>query len=199
MNMNIDLSQFDDLELNNIAQWPKAAKVLLAVVMVCFVSYAVYYILVSDKISELEREIAKESKLKSEYQKKYFKSANLELFIEQMEEAEELFAKQVKRLPESNETPGLLDDITYVGTTSRLEFQELDWQPEVELEIYVELPIEMQVTGSYHDFGEFSSKISGLPRIVTLHDFTITSSGKAKDNDMTLKLQAKTYKYKEGK
>ena len=121
------MSQFDNLDLNNIGQWPKAAKIILAVVLVAFVSYFVYYLLVSDKIIELEKEAVLETKLKTDYQAKYFVAANLELFREQMEEAEELFAKQVKRLPESHETPGLLDDITFVGTTSRLDFVKLNW------------------------------------------------------------------------
>lgn len=193
------MSQFDNLDLNNIGQWPKAAKIILAVVMVVFVSYFVYYVLVSDKITELDRVIAEESKLKTDYQAKYFVAANLELFREQMEEAEEMFAKQVKRLPESHETPGLLDDITFVGTTSRLDFKKLNWQEEIKREFYTELPIEVQVSGSYHDFGEFVSKISGLPRIVTLHDFAIVGDMKGSDNSLTLKLQAKTYKYRESK
>lgn len=197
--MNIDMSQFDDLDFNNLGQWPKAAKVMLSVVVVCFVSYFVYYLLVSDKITELESEVAKEVQLKRDYAAKYMKSANLELFKEQMEEAEELFSNQVKRLPESHETPGLLDDITFVGTTSRLEFNKLNWQPEIEEDIYLELPIEVQVSGAYHDFGEFVSKISGLPRIVTLHDFNVIGDIKGSEGYLTLKLQAKTYKYKEGK
>lgn len=193
------MSQFDNLDLNNIGQWPKAAKIILAVVLVAFVSYFVYYLLVSDKIIELDKEAVLETKLKTDYQAKYFVAANLELFREQMEEAEELFAKQVKRLPESHETPGLLDDITFVGTTSRLDFVKLNWQPEIQQEFYVELPIEVQVRGSYHDFGEFVSKISGLPRIVTLHDFTINANPKGSEGSLNLTLQAKTYKYRESK
>ncbi len=193
------MSQFDNLDLNNIGQWPRIAKTMLAVVLVAFVSYFVYYLLVSDKIVELDRIVAEESKLKTDYQAKYYVAANLELFREQMEEAEEMFSKQIKRLPESHETPGLLDDITYVGTTSRLDFLKLNWQAEIQKEFYLELPIEVIVNGAYHDFGEFVSKISGLPRIVTLHDFVIVGDLSGGENSLTLKLQAKTYKYREAK
>ncbi|WP_371187234.1 type 4a pilus biogenesis protein PilO [Thalassotalea maritima] len=196
--MNIDLNELNDLDLNNIGQWPKTAKIILSVVLVLFIGYVAYFILVSDKITELDREIAQEQKLKSDYEAKYFVSANLELFRDQMEEAEEMFANQIKRLPESHETPGLLDDITFVGTTSRLDFKKLNWQPEIQQKFYVELPIEVQVSGTYHDFGEFVSKISGLPRIVTLHDFSITNANKkGNEGSLTLTLQAKTYKYRE--
>ncbi|MDN3652854.1 type 4a pilus biogenesis protein PilO [Thalassotalea ponticola] len=194
---NIDLSELNDLDLNNIGQWPALAKGILAIVLVVFVSYFVYYLMVSDKITTLEQEVAREQKLKTDFEAKYYVSANLELFREQMEEAEELFSNQIKRLPESHETPGLLDDITFVGTTSGLDFKKLNWQPEIQQEFYVELPIKVQVVGSYHDFGEFVSKISGLPRIVTLHDFSIVNETAGKDDKLTLTLQAKTYRYRE--
>ena len=85
---------------------------------------------------------------------------------------------------------GLLDDITYVGTASGLTFELLNWQQEVPKEFYTELPIEMEVSGGYHNFGEFVSKVADLPRIVTLHDFDI----KREAGGLSLKLQAKTYR-----
>jgi type IV pilus assembly protein PilO len=134
--------------------------------------------------------------LKSQYQAKYHAVANLELFEQQMKEAEALFANQLRRLPESHETPGLLDDITFVGTTSGLKFVKLNWQPEITREIYIELPIDIEVVGSYHEFGNFVSKIAGLPRIVTLHDFDVNMK-KTANGLLSLKLQAKTYRYRE--
>ena len=82
----------------------------------------------------------------------------------------------LKSLPTSNETPGLLDDITYVGTSAGLTFKLLNWQPEIPKEFYTELPIQIEVTGSYHEFGDFVSNIANLPRIVTLHDFEVAEA-----------------------
>jgi type IV pilus assembly protein PilO len=152
--------------------------------------------MISDQIKQLERVTAQELTLKQEYQAKYHVAANLEVFEQQMIEAEAMFAKQLKSLPESHETPGLLDDITFVGTTTGLDFVKLNWQPEIEQEIYVELPIDIEVLGSYHEFGEFVSRIAGLPRIVTLHNFDINLQKQA-SGGLTLKLQAKTYRYRE--
>lgn len=194
--MNIDMSQFDNLELDNIGQWPKAAKTVLAIFIAIVVLGLGYYLMISDNIGLLEKVQAEEETLKQQYQAKYHVAANLELFQAQMIEAEELFANQLKSLPESHETPGLLDDITFVGTTSGLNFVKLNWQPEITKEIYIELPIDIEVIGSYHDFGHFVSKIAGLPRIVTLHDFNIDIADKSGDS-LHLKLQAKTYRYRE--
>jgi type IV pilus assembly protein PilO len=194
--VNIDFSQFDDLDLDNIAHWPPIAKGVFAAFIAIVVLGLGYIGLISDKIELLNRIAQEEVTLKQQYQVKYHVAANLELFEQQMIEAEAMFAKQLKSLPESHETPGLLDDITFVGTTSGLNFVKLNWQPEVEQEIYIELPIDMKVIGTYHDFGHFVSKIAGLPRIVTLHNFTIDLDPQA-DKQLNLTLQAKTYRYKE--
>jgi type IV pilus assembly protein PilO len=198
--MNFDLSefmeQFDGLELDNIGQWPKAAKIVLSIFLVTMVLGLGYVLIISDQIEQLERVTAEEITFKQQYQAKYHIAANLELFEQQMIEAEAMFAKQLKSLPESHETPGLLDDITFVGTTTGLDFVKLNWQSEIEQEIYIELPIDIEVLGSYHEFGQFVSRIAGLSRIVTLHDFDI-SLLKQSSGDLKLKLQAKTYRYRE--
>jgi type IV pilus assembly protein PilO len=81
-----------------------------------------------------------------------------------------------------------------VGTTSGLTFIQINWLPELENEFYTELPIQIEVLGDYHEFGQFVSKVAELPRIVTLHDFTITE---AEDKKLRLNVIAKTYRYKE--
>jgi len=194
--VKFDKSQFENLELENIGQWPPAAKLVLTVFLAIMVMFLGYTAMVSSKIELLERVKAEEVTLKQSYKAKYHVAANLELFRAQMVEAEEIFAIQLRSLPNSHETPGLLDDITFIGTTSGLEFVKLEWQPEISKEIYIELPIDIEVNGSYHSFGNFVSEIAGLPRIVTLHDFNIDIVQSSKDV-LNLKLKAKTYRYQE--
>jgi type IV pilus assembly protein PilO len=66
----------------------------------------------------------------------------------------------------------------------------LNWQREIPKEFYSELPIEMEVFGGYHNFGQFASEIAGLPRIVSVHDFEVTQEG----STLKLRVQAKTYR-----
>ena len=193
--MKLDFSQFEGLELDNLAEWPPLAKGVFIVFIAIVVMGLGFVLLIQDKLTTLDRVVAEEVTLKQQYQAKYHVAANLELFQQQMEEAEALFANQLKSLPESHETPGLLDDITFVGTTSGLNFAKLNWQPEITQEIYTELPIDIKVIGTYHEFGNFVSKIAGLPRIVTLHNFDI--KWQQNSDELILQLQAKTYKYRE--
>jgi type IV pilus assembly protein PilO len=131
-----------------------------------------------------------ETELRSTFEAKYRIAVNLQAYQEQLDRIKEDFSSMLKSLPTSNETPGLLDDVTYVGTDAGLSFKLLNWQQEIPKEFYTELPIQIEVSGNYHEFGQFASNVANLPRIVTLHDFEISSN----QDQLVLSMQAKTYR-----
>jgi len=184
------LKDINDLDFEQVATWPFEVKSLVAVFVVVIGLVGGYYFLVKDKLPILEVAQSQELKLKQTYQGKYRIAVNLAAYEEQLARLQRDFSSMLKSLPTSNETPGLLDDITLVGTSAGLTFRLLNWQREIPKEFYSELPIEMEVFGGYHNFGQFASEIAGLPRIVTVHDFEVTQEG----NTLKLKVQAKTYR-----
>ncbi|AGH47136.1 type IV pilus inner membrane component PilO [Paraglaciecola psychrophila] len=184
------LKEINDLDFEQVATWPFEVKSLVAMFVVIISLVGGYYFLVKDKLPILEVAQNKEKKLKQVYQGKYRIAVNLEAYEQQLGRLKSDFSSMLKSLPTSNETPGLLDDITLVGTSAGLTFRLLNWQREIPKEFYSELPIEMEVFGGYHNFGQFASEIAGLPRIVTVHDFEVTQEG----NTLKLRVQAKTYR-----
>lgn len=184
------LKEINDLDPEQIAVWPFEVKTVVAVFVAVLSLVGGYYALVQSKLPILEEAQNKESELKQNYQAKYRIAVNLKAYEEQLARLHKDFSSMLKSLPTSNETPGLLDDITLVGTSAGLTFKLLNWQREIPKEFYSELPIEMEVTGGYHNFGQFASEIAGLPRIVTVHDFEVTQEAKT----LKLKVQAKTYR-----
>jgi len=198
--MNLDIKALTDIdwneiELENMGDWPIAVKALCCAFVAALVLYFSYSLLVSDEIASYHSAVAKETELRQTYKAKYAIASNLEIYRQQMVEMEDKFSQLLKRLPTSNETPGLFDDLSYVGTTSGLTFLKIGWLPEVEKEFYTELPIKIEVVGTYHEFGEFVGKVAQLPRIVSLHDFTIQTLG---NNELTFSVVAKTYRYEGG-
>jgi type IV pilus assembly protein PilO len=193
------LREFDisDINLDNIGSLPMVVKVILALLLFGLVLVGGYYYHIKNLQQSLATVQAEEVKLKQEYEKKAFQVANLDAYRRQMAEMEESFGALISQLPSDTEVPGLLEDITNKGLLNGLEISSIDLQPEVSREFYVELPIAISASGSYHDLGAFISGMAGLPRIVTLHDFNIQASG---DNSAALNLSitAKTYRYKEG-
>jgi type IV pilus assembly protein PilO len=192
---NFDLAELNELEidLQDLGSLPTAVKVLFAIILGALVAFGYYKAFVSDQIEKYESIQAQEQQLKNSFKTKYNVAVNLEAYEQQLTQMQADFSQLLKRLPTEHETPGLLDDISFVGTTSGLTFTKINWENEIEREFYTELPLRLEVVGGYHEFGEFLGRVAALPRIVTLHDFTI----KVKQGDvLQLNLLAKTYRYK---
>ncbi len=184
------LSALGELDVELIAIWPSEVRIVVAM-LVALISGAIgYFILINPKLPVLDIARQTEQELKHQFEAKYRVAANVVAYNTQLAKIKEDFTSMLQSLPTNNETPGLLDDITYIGTSCGLKFQILNWLNATPNAFYTELPIEIEVHGSYHDFGAFVSGVARLPRIVTLHDFEITKNGDA----LLLKLQAKTYR-----
>lgn len=195
MNLNVDLRSID---FNNIGGWPLPVKAGVAIALSIVVLVAGYYLDLEDQQRLLAQQQQQEVKLKSDFETKQAKAASLDAYRAQMKEMEESFGTMLRQLPNKNEVADLVADITQTGLASGLEFQLIQPKGEVTKDFFAELPIMIQVTGSYHQMGEFVSGIAALPRIVTLHDITITK-GKSSDKPGTLTMQAmaRTYRYLE--
>jgi type IV pilus assembly protein PilO len=187
---------FGDLDFENVGSWPFPVKLIVWILLLVIVVVGGYYYHIEDLQVQLSKVEAEEVALKKDFEKKAFQAANLEAYRRQMSEMQESFGALVSQLPSDTEVPGLLEDITNKGVLNGLEISHIDLLPESSKEFYVELPINIQATGSYHDLGAFISGMAGLPRIVTLHDFTI-SLGSGGTSKLGLGITAKTYRYKD--
>ncbi len=193
------LREFDiaSLDFDNVGSWPLPIKLAIWILLLAAVLVGGYYYHIQDLQAQLAQVEAREVQLKTDFEKKAFQAANLEAYRQQMVEMEESFGALVSQLPSDTEVPGLLEDITNKGLLNGLEISSIDLQKETAREFYVELPIAINAAGSYHDLGAFISGMAGLPRIVTLHDFTISAQGKDA-NHLKMNIIAKTYRYKVG-
>ncbi len=193
------LREFDinSLDFDNVGSWPLPIKLGIWIILLVAVLTGGYYYHIEGLQNQLVKVEAKEVELKKDFEKKAFQAANLDAYRQQMVEMEESFGALVSQLPSDTEVPGLLEDITNKGLLNGLEISSIDLQKETAREFYVELPIAINASGSYHDLGAFISGMAGLPRIVTLHDFTISAPGNDA-NHLSMKIVAKTYRYKDG-
>ncbi len=190
----MNLSELNDLDLSNIAGWPLPARAVLIGVIFASVLALGYYLDIKDQRVTLAKAEAQENELRSKFEVKAKKAANLEAYEQQLAEMKESFGAMLRQLPNKTEVADLLVDISQSGLASGLEFELFKPQNEVPKEFYSELPISIRVKGTYHEFGNFVSSIAALPRIVTVHDINITP-GKDKSGDLTMNLLAKTYRY----
>lgn len=190
----MDIPSLSELDFNESGEWPPIIK-MMAILLLCILVWgAGYYFIIKDKQTELASLEQKEVQLKKEFETKQAKAVNLEAYKEQMKEMKVAFSSMLQQLPRKSEVADLLIDISRTGLINGLEFELFKPGGERPVDFYAELPIEMKVTGTYHQFGEFVSAVAALPRIVTLHNLTLAPLGKD-TGKMTMNITAKTYRY----
>lgn len=190
----MDLSGLNELDFSEAGDWPIAIKAIAVALFCATLVGGGYWFLTKDKLTQLDQLKSQEPQLKTTFEIKQAKAANLDAYKKQMKGMRTSFGAMLRQLPSETEVADLLVDVSQTGLASGLEFELFKPGAEVPADFYAELPIQMRVIGNYHQFGEFVSKVAALPRIVTLHDFSVTRKDKS-TGKLVMNITAKTYHY----
>ena len=185
-------SQFRGLNGRDPGQWPILPRMLCAVGTLFGVIVLAWFLYLSGQQEELELGEQEEVKLREEYKTKVRQAINLESLRKQRDQVHEYVSTLEKQLPSKAEMDALLSDINQAGLGRGLQFELFKPGQVVVKDYYAELPIDIKVTGSYHDIGSFTSDVANLPRIVTLNNLSLVTG---KDGTLTLEAVAKTFRY----
>jgi len=186
---------FDDirrLKIREVGNWPLLPKVAVLGLIFLAILAAGALLDWKDQYETLDRVQQEEQKLREQYTEKKAKAVNYDLYVQQLKEIEQSFGALLKQLPNRAEMDALLTDINQAGLGRGLQFDLFKPAAQEKLaDFYAELPINVQITGSYHDMGAFASDVAQLPRIVTLNDVAITNDKGVLQFDAV----AKTFRY----
>ena len=159
--MNLD--DIRRLNIREVGNWPTLPKVgLLSILFVVIVALGAFFDW-KDQYETLEVAQQQESELKDEYGTKKAKAINYDLYVAQLKEVEQSFGALVKQLPNRSEIDALLTDVNQAGLGRGLQFEL--FKPAVQermADFYAELPINIRITGNYHDMGAFASDVAQL-------------------------------------
>jgi type IV pilus assembly protein PilO len=187
------------LEPDNIGTAPLGIKLGVFITLFVMIIAAGIYFDTQDQLKVLERHEKKEIELKEEFKVKADQAAKLELYKEQLAEMEASFGALLRQLPETTEVESLLIDVSQTGLAAGLEVKKFKPSAEEKKGFYAELPISLEVSGSYHQLATFISGIASLPRIVTISDMKLEPFEKQEEISTSGKLKmsatAKTYRY----
>lgn len=186
--------QFRNLNPRDVGTWPavpRAATAFGIIVVVIALGYFFYW---SDLLDTLHGAQDAEVALKKQYKDKLSQAVNLEPLRKQKEQVSQYVFRLEKQLPSKAEMDALLSDINQAGVGRGLSFELFRPGSVSVKDYYAELPIDIKITGSYHDLGQFTSDIASLPRIVTLNNVTLSGSEK-NVGPLTMDAVAKTFRY----
>jgi type IV pilus assembly protein PilO len=193
INFNAFIDEFKRTNWKDAGTWGAAPKLLVLLAILAGIPVAGFFVFNQGQIEELEIGQQKEAKLKDEYVNKKKQAINLDLHRQQLREIDTQFGALLKQLPNKSQMDALLVDINQAGLGRGLQFEL--FKPagaEMRREFYAELPIDVKVTGNYHDMGAFASDVGQLSRIVTLKDVNIVAG---RDGNLTMDAIARTFRY----
>ena len=185
-------AQFRGLNGRPPGQWPLAPRILCGAAVTAAVIALGYFGYWEGQFEEQSAGLAEETRLREEYQMKMAKSINLEALRAQKVQVDLYVERLQKQLPSKAEMAALLSDINQAGLGRGLQFELFKPGQVVVKDYYAELPIDIKVSGSYHDIGSFAGDMANLPRIVTLNNMALTAG---KDGTLMLDAVAKTFRY----
>ena len=186
------LDDFRRLNFREVGKWPLAPKIVVLALLMLFIVALGAYFDWKDQWDALTVAQAQEVKLKDQFKQKKAKAINYDLYVQQLAEVEQSFGALVKQLPNRSEIDALLTDINQAGLGRGLQFDLFKPAPQERMaDFYAELPINIKITGNYHDIGAFASDVAALPRIVTLNDVAISNE----KGSLVMDAVAKTFRY----
>ncbi len=185
------------LEPDNIGTAPMAIKASVFGLLFVAIIAAGLWFDTQEQLLVLEKHEKKEFELKEEFKVKADQAAKLELYKEQLAEMEASFGALLRQLPETTEVESLLVDVSQTGLAAGLEIKKFKPSSEEKKGFYAELPISLEVSGSFHQLATFISGIAALPRIVTISELKLKPSDKEAQTDgkLSMTATAKTYRY----
>ena len=186
------LDDFRRLSLREVGTWPALPKALALAAIFLVIVVAGALLDWKDQFEALDAAQEVEAKLRVQYTEKKGKAINYDLYRQQLFEIEQSFGALVKQLPNRAEMDALLTDINQAGLGRGLQFELFKPAAQEKMaDFYAELPIDIRITGTYHDMGAFASDIAQLPRIVTLNNVAIANE----KGVLSMDAVAKTYRY----
>jgi type IV pilus assembly protein PilO len=165
---------------------PKVQKIVIGALAMIIVSYVYFgtsflpftYPVRKAKIQSMEQEYAK---LSAELEKARKVVADMPRLEAEYERLHEQWLSAQELLPEEEEMPDLLRQVTTAGNKAGVVFALFEPQATSPREFHVEHPIKVKVRGGYHQVGIFLSRLANLDRIVNVANLKLTvPAGKAR-------------------
>lgn len=189
------LNELDIEDFKKIGSAPTPIKIFVIVLACLIVLGLGIWQITMPQLEKLETAEKKEMELRTVFDKKQSKAANLEAYKQQLDEMKRSFGALLRQLPNKTEIETLLTDISQTGIASGLDIDYFKPEGLSPKEFYAEYPIKLKVTGRYHQFARFISGVAALPRIVTVQDISITHPEKETGVRLVMELTAITYQY----
>jgi type IV pilus assembly protein PilO len=162
----------------------------LVILVAAFVWFI--YLPKTDEIDKVNQRI---SQLQTKLNRAIVRARALKKFEAEYAEVNGQFQEALNLLPNTKEIPTLLKSITQLGTDSQLEFRLFSPQRERARDFYMEIPVSIEVSGTYHDVAVFFDRVGRMERIINILNVSMQPVSE-RSTVLTTTCDAVTYRFK---
>ncbi|MCR9906825.1 type 4a pilus biogenesis protein PilO [Vibrio campbellii] len=186
---------WQDLEMDEIAEWPLLPQLVAILLMVVLIQGFGYWFYLKPEEARLNTLIQEEQTLKVALRIKANKVAALPQLQSQLDELTTRYELLLQQLPAQKELATMLASVNELGIDNKLTFTRIDWGDKESEHFLYRLPLNIELTGDFHDIGRFSQAIATLPRIITFQDVTWQRVSQESET-LHFRVRANTYQFK---
>ncbi|EOW9467197.1 type 4a pilus biogenesis protein PilO [Vibrio cholerae] len=190
------MASLQELELDEISEWPLLPQLLVILLIMLLIQGAGYWFYLMPKQDEIALLKQEEETVKATLRVKANKVAVLPQIQAQLDELKERYDFLLRQLPVQKELASMLASVNQLGLDSSLTFTRIDWGERESQEFLYRLPLNIELTGSYHDIGDFSQAIAKLPRIINFDDVDWQRVSQ-ESSTLHFRVRAYTYQFKQ--
>ncbi len=166
------LSSIQNL-VSTINEQTNQVKIGILVFLVLAIAGGYWYFYWSPKSEDIRRATSRAAQVEKQVSEYEAIARELPKFEAENARLQKEFELVASKLPKEKEIPALIDSVYEEISASSLDSIIFAPKPQVTKEIYAEIPIEMQVVGTYYNLADFFDRISRLPRIVNVRNLNL--------------------------
>jgi type IV pilus assembly protein PilO len=164
-----------------LAKLPKAARLGILVGVASALGAGYFFMFYQSSSAQLQQLRTKELELERKLSEVRSVAANISAFEAEIDDLEVQLNAALRQLPNEKQLEVLLTDISNLGKTAGVEIKSFKRKPEAVHDFYAEVPIAIELEGSFHDIARFFDLMSKLPRIVNMGSLKMAVAQETED------------------
>ncbi|MCC6873071.1 MAG: type 4a pilus biogenesis protein PilO [Sandaracinaceae bacterium] len=174
---------------------PTAAKAGLLVGIVALIGAVYYFALHMSLVDEIASARSRHGRLLRDIDQARERNAEYLRLSSELAARAGLDRANQHALPPTAEMPSFLQDLNRLGELSGLAIRLVEPRPEEPEEHYVKLPVNLELTGRYHQLARFFFNVSRLDRLISMENIHISDPQVAgEDIVVSVDVLATTYR-----
>ncbi len=166
---------------NPLTKLPLAAQLGVSAVIAALICGGFYYFWYSDALETQKTQEAKLADLQTQIRALEATANKLPEFQREVQALEARLETLKRILPPEKEMPDLMRRIQYLAAQSSLQIRKFNPAAPVQKDFYQEVPVNLDLEGTYHNLGAFLDRVSRMSRLVNMGDVKIKAAGEAHD------------------